>query len=98
MKNLPIIAEKIHLALEVRTHGARPGAFQCAPGYPPRRPAIRAIHREEHDAAYEQLAQARELVSLLQNELKRVPRAVLCWLHPGRDQGIRRSQYHLRAD
>ncbi|HEX9018024.1 MAG TPA: haloacid dehalogenase [Anaerolineaceae bacterium] len=69
MKNLPVIAERIHQALEARTQlrdralaNARQVTRHAAQ-------AIRAIHREEHDAAYEQLDQARALVRAMQEEL-----------------------------
>jgi translin len=70
MKNLPAIAEKIHQTLEARTitrdralSNARQVTRHAAQ-------AIRAIHREEHDTAYEQLDQCRELVRVMQSDLK----------------------------
>jgi translin len=70
MKNLPAIAEKIHQTLEARTvtrdralSNARQVTRHAAQ-------AIRAIHREEHDTAYEQLDQCRELVRVMQHDLK----------------------------
>ncbi|MBE0696085.1 MAG: haloacid dehalogenase [Anaerolineaceae bacterium] len=73
MKNLPAIAEKIHQALEARTmvrdrtlSNARQVTRHSAQ-------AIRAIHREEHDPAYEQLHLARDLVRRMQEELSKFP-------------------------
>jgi translin len=73
MKNLPLIAEKIHLALEARTL-ARDRALSNARQVTRHAAhAIRAIHREEHDPAQEHLNLARDLVRLLQEELAEFP-------------------------
>lgn len=73
MKNLPAIAEKIHLALEARTLARDRALSNARQVTRHSAQAIRAIHREEHDAAYEQISLARELVRLLQTELERFP-------------------------
>jgi translin len=73
MENLPAIAEKIHLALEVRTQARDRALANARQVTRHSAQAIRAIHREEHDPAYEQLAQARELVRLMQDELNVFP-------------------------
>ena len=73
MKNLPAIVEKIHQALEARTQ-ARDRALSSARQITRHAAqAIRAIHREEHDAAYEQIAQARELVESMQKDVAVFP-------------------------
>jgi translin len=73
MKNLPVIAEKIHLTLEARTQARDRALANARQVTRHSAQAIRAIHREEHDAAYEQLAQARELVRIMQDELRGFP-------------------------
>jgi len=73
MKNLPVIAEKIHQALEVRTQARDRALANARQVTRHSAQAIRAIHREEHDAAYEQLAGARELVHAMQAELAVFP-------------------------
>lgn len=73
MKNLPVIAEKIHQALEVRTQTRDRALTNARQVTRHSAQAIRAIHREEHDAAYEQLARARELVRAMQAELAVFP-------------------------
>lgn len=73
MKNLPAIVEKIHQALEARTQ-ARDRALSSARQVTRHAAqAIRAIHREEHESAYEQIAQARELVGSMQKDLAVFP-------------------------
>lgn len=73
MKNLPAISEKIHQALEARTQ-ARDRALAAARQVTRHAAqAIRAIHREEHHVAYEQLHLARELVRGMQSELNDYP-------------------------
>ena len=70
MKNLPIIAERIRQALEVRTQ-ARDRALANARQVTRHSAlAIRAIHREENEAAYESLEQARTLVQTMQADLR----------------------------
>ncbi|HPC05113.1 MAG TPA: haloacid dehalogenase [Anaerolineaceae bacterium] len=73
MKNLPLIAEQIREAFDIRTQvrdqalvRSRALTRHCAN-------SIRAIHRSEEDAANEQLAQAAELVALLKQELQPYP-------------------------
>jgi len=73
MKNLPLIAEQIREAFDIRTQvrdqalvRSRALTRHCAN-------SIRAIHRSEEDAANEQLAQAAELVVLLKQELQPYP-------------------------
>ncbi len=73
MENLPVIAEKIHLALEARTLARDRALSNARQVTRHAATAIRAIHREEHDAAYEQLSQSRELVHLMQEELRDFP-------------------------
>lgn len=73
MKNLPIIAEKIHLALEARTLARDRALSNARQVTRHAAQAIRAIHREEHDPAHEQLNQARDLVRLMQAELSEFP-------------------------
>jgi translin len=73
MKNLPVIAEKIHQALEARTQARDRALANARQVTRHAATAIRAIHREEHDAAYEQLEQARSLVRTMQNELSEYP-------------------------
>ncbi len=73
MKNLPIIAEKIHQALEARTQARDRALSQARQLTRHAAHAIRAIHREEHDAAYDHLNQARELVDALHNGLSEYP-------------------------
>src|SRR5690242_8404700 len=73
MKNLPVIAEKIHQALEVRTQARDRAMANARQVTRHAAQAIRAIHREEHDAAYNQLAGSRELVRVMQAELAAFP-------------------------
>lgn len=73
MKNLPVIAERIHQALETRTQVRDRALANARKVTRHAAQAIRAIHREEHDAAYEQVGQARELVRLMQAELAEFP-------------------------
>ena len=73
MKNLPILAEKIHLAFEARTQARDRALAQARQLTRHAAHAIRAIHREEHDIAYDHLRQARELVDALQSDLKPFP-------------------------
>jgi translin len=73
MENLPVITEKIHQALEVRTQARDRALADARQVTRHAAQAIRAIHREEHDPAYEQLAQARELVRAMQGDLIEFP-------------------------
>lgn len=73
MKNLPVIAEKIHQALEVRTQARDKALANARQVIRHAAQSIRAIHREEHDVAYEQIAQARILVQSMQSELAEFP-------------------------
>lgn len=73
MKNLPIISEKIHQALEARTQ-ARDRALASARQVTRHAAqSIRAIHRGEHDNAYEQIEQAGVLVRAMQTDLANFP-------------------------
>lgn len=73
MKNLPIIAERIHQALEARTQARDRALAQARQLTRHSAQAIRAIHRGDHDAAYEQLTLARDLASGLQKDLRDFP-------------------------
>ncbi len=73
MKNLPILAEKVHQAFETRTRmrddalaQARQLTRSCAH-------AIRAIHRSEADVAGQHLDEARTIVDSLKATLSRFP-------------------------
>jgi translin len=69
MKNLPVITEKIHLALTARTQARDKALANARLVTRNAAQAIRAIHREEHDIAYEHLEQARQLVRVMQSDL-----------------------------
>lgn len=73
MKNLPVIAEKIHQALEARTQARDKALANARQVTRHAAQAIRAIHRNEHEPAYEQLRQARELVRAMQADLTDFP-------------------------
>jgi translin len=73
MENLPVIAERIHKALEARTRSRDQALASARQITRHAAHAIRAIHREEHDTAYEHLGQARELVHTLQASLREFP-------------------------
>jgi len=73
MKNLSAIAEKIHLKLETRTRARDKALANARLVTRHAAQAIRAIHREEHDTAYEQLEQARALVRTMQQDLEDFP-------------------------
>jgi translin len=73
MKNLPVIAERIHQAFEARTQTRDRALANARQVTRHAAQAIRAIHREEHDAAYEQIDQGRVLVRAMQEELKEFP-------------------------
>jgi translin len=73
MQNLPIIAERIHQALEVRTQARDKALASARQVTRHAAQAIRAIHREEHDTAEEQLSGARALVRELQVDLAGFP-------------------------
>lgn len=73
MKNLPIIAEKIHQAFEERTQARDRALSQARQLTRFAAQAIRAIHRDDQATAQEQLNQARELVTSLQNDLVEFP-------------------------
>jgi translin len=73
MKNLPILAEQIHQAFEARTQARDRALAQARQLTRHAAHAIRAIHRDEHDVAYEHLHQARELVDALQTDLSVFP-------------------------
>lgn len=73
MKNLPIIAEKIHQAFEVRTQARDRALSQARQLTRFAAQAIRAIHRDDQVTAQEQLNLARELVTSLQDDLAGFP-------------------------
>jgi translin len=73
MKNLPILAEQIHQAFEARTQARDRALAQARQLTRHSAHTIRAIHRDEHDVAYEHLRQARELVDALQSDLSTFP-------------------------
>jgi translin len=73
MKNLPAIAEKIHQGLEVRTRARDQALSNARQVTRHAAQAIRAIHREEHDGAYEQLNLSGNLVRVMQAELSEFP-------------------------
>ena len=73
MDKLPLLADQIHQAFEIRTRArdqalsrARTLTRHCAH-------AIRAIHRDEEDLAAEQLAAARAIVASLKEDLDEFP-------------------------
>jgi translin len=73
MKNLPVIAEKIHQALEARTQARDRALANARQVTRHAAQAIRAIHRAEHEAAYDQIEQGRVLVRAMQAELSEFP-------------------------
>lgn len=73
MKNLPVIAEKIHQAFEARTQARDRALANARQVTRHSAQAIRAIHREEHDTAYQQIEEARVLVRAMQSELAAFP-------------------------
>ena len=73
MDHLPEISEKIHQALEARTRARDQALAQARVVTRHAAQAIRAIHRDEHDNAMQQLASAREIVLTLQSDLSVYP-------------------------
>lgn len=73
MKNLPVIAERIHQALEARTQSRDRALTNARKVTRHAAQAIRAIHREEHENAHEQLDAARALVRQMQSDLAEFP-------------------------
>ena len=73
MDQLPEISEKIHQALEARTRARDQALAQARVVTRHAAQAIRAIHRDEHDNAMQQLAAAREIVLALQSDLSVYP-------------------------
>ncbi|MBI4927580.1 MAG: haloacid dehalogenase [Anaerolineae bacterium] len=73
MDNLPEITERIHQAFEARTRARDQALAQARMITRHSAHAIRAIHRSEHDAAMEQLAESRKLVQNLQADLAQFP-------------------------
>lgn len=73
MDHLPEITERIHQALEARTRARDQALAQARMVTRHAAQAIRAIHREEHDNAMQQLAEAREIVKALQSDLSVYP-------------------------
>jgi translin len=73
MDHLPEISEKIHQALEARTRARDQALAQARVVTRHAAQAIRAIHRDEHDNAMQQLAAAREIVLALQSDLSVYP-------------------------
>jgi translin len=73
MDMLPSIAERIHQALEARTQARDRALAQARQLTRHAAHAIRAIHREEREPAYEHLAEARKIIDSLQSDLKEYP-------------------------
>ncbi|NLG99076.1 MAG: haloacid dehalogenase [Chloroflexi bacterium] len=73
MKNLPAIAERIHQALESRTQARDRALANARQVTRHAAQSIRAIHRGEHDNAYQQIELARKLVRTMQEELSPFP-------------------------
>jgi translin len=73
MDHLPEITEKIHQTMEARTRARDQALAQARVLTRHAAHAIRAIHREEHDAAMEQLGEARKLVEVLKADLAGFP-------------------------
>lgn len=73
MNQLPEIAEKIHLAFEARTRARDQALAQARQLTRHSANAIRAIHRSEHDTAYQHLAEGRMLVEALKSDLAAFP-------------------------
>ncbi len=73
MDRLPEITEKIHQALEARTRARDQALAQARLVTRHAAQAIRAIHRAEHEAAMEQLAEARGIVEALKRDLAVYP-------------------------
>lgn len=73
MNQLPEIAEKIHLAFEARTRARDQALAQARQLTRHSANVIRAIHRSEHDTAYQHLAEGRMLVEALKSDLAVFP-------------------------
>lgn len=73
MKNLPAIAERIHQAFESRTQARDRALSNARQVTRHAAQSIRAIHRGEHDNAYQQIELARKLVRTMQEELNVFP-------------------------
>ncbi len=73
METLTSIAERIHQALEARTQARDRALAQARQLTRHASQAIRAIHRSEHDLAYEHIAEARGIVYALQADLAAFP-------------------------
>jgi len=69
MQNLPEITERIHQSMEMRTRMRDQALTQARALTRVSAPAVRAIHRDEHAAALQNLDEARKLVQALQSDL-----------------------------
>ena len=98
MENLHEIIERIHTGLEARTRARDQALAQARALTRFSAHAIRAIHRGEHDAALQNLAEGRKIGPTLCKNRWRLSRVVLRRLHPGCDQRVRRGQPDRRAD
>ena len=73
MQNLDEIAERIRQSFEARTKARDQALSQSRALTRACSNAIRAVHREEHDTAEENLAEARRLVETIQADLEAYP-------------------------
>jgi len=73
MQNLAEITERIHQSMELRTKMRDQALAQARQLTRFSAHAVRAIHRNEHEAAYENLDEARKLVKGLQSDLSGFP-------------------------
>jgi translin len=73
MQNLAEITERIHQSMDLRTKMRDQALAQARMLTRFSAHAVRAIHRSEHEAAYENLAEARKLVKSLQHDLSAFP-------------------------
>ena len=73
LDRLPEITERIHQSMEARTHARDQALGQARVLTRHAAHAIRAIHREEREAAHEQLAEARKIAEALKSDLANFP-------------------------
>jgi translin len=73
LDRLAEITERIHRSMEARTHARDQALAQARVLTRHAAHAIRAIHREEREAAQEQLTEARKIVEALQADLASFP-------------------------
>ena len=73
MENLAEITERIHQSMETRTKMRDQALAQARQLTRFSAHAVRAIHRNEHEAAYQNLDEARKLVKGLQKDLSNFP-------------------------